>query len=181
MLTLLDCFGAERSGIAGSLFRKLWIEWPVKRAALVTTISTASKEDIVKYAGCSPDKVRVIGVAISNQYKRVDKTFNAECPSLLQVGTSTNKNIERLAEALVGLNCRLVVVGNLNASQLTALQEYRIDFQNRSGLTQEELIQAYVDCDVVTFVSTFEGFGMPILEGNAVAQPGVTSTCGSMA
>ncbi len=180
VLTLLDCLGAERSGVSGVAFRKLWIEWPVARSRIVTTISEASKLDIIKYSGCSADKVRVIGVAISPAFRRVDRPFQAECPTLLQVGTSPNKNLERLAEALAGISCRLIIVGKLNPSQMAALQKSRVDFQSRVGLTQEELVQAYVDCDVVAFVSTFEGFGMPILEGNAVGRPVITGNCTSM-
>jgi glycosyltransferase involved in cell wall biosynthesis len=180
VLTLLDCFGAERSAINGVLFRKLWIEWPVARSRMVTTISEASKLDIIKYSGCSADKVRVIGVAISPTFQRVDRPFQSECPTLLQIGTSPNKNLERLAEALTGISCRLIIVGKLNPSQMAALRNFRIDYQSRVGLTQEELVQAYVDCDLVTFVSTFEGFGMPILEGNAVGRPVITGNCTSM-
>ncbi len=114
VLTVLDCFGVEeRRGLNGKLFRKLWIEWPVYRSRLVTTISQASKQDIVRLTGCSPDKVVVIGVAISPGFQPVDKPFCSDYPRILQVGTSPNKNIERLAQALQGIPCKLVVVGRL--------------------------------------------------------------------
>ncbi len=180
ILTILDCIGADRGGVKGWFYRKLWIEWPVSRAAYVTTISSASKSDIVKYARCRPEKVIVTGVAISHAFQRSDKPFNRTKPRLLQIGAAHNKNIERLAEAIQGLTCELRIIGKINDSQRNALVHHGIDFTEATGLTESELIAEYQQCDIVTFVSTFEGFGMPILEGNAIGRPVITGNCTSM-
>ena len=37
------------------------------------------------------------------------------------------------------------------------------------------MIQEYKDADLISFPSTFEGFGMPIIEGQAVGRPVITS------
>ena len=42
------------------------------------------------------------------------------------------------------------------------------------------MIQAYCDSDVVVFASTYEGFGLPILEANATGRPVITSRFLSM-
>jgi glycosyltransferase involved in cell wall biosynthesis len=34
----------------------------------------------------------------------------------------------------------------------------------------------YVYCDIVSFISLFEGFGMPIIEANKIGRPVITST-----
>ncbi len=180
VLTILDCIGADRGGWKGWLYRKIWFEWPVARCKIVTTISEASKSDIVRYTGCSPDKVVVTGVAISESYQPSPKPFNVERPRLLQLGTAPNKNIERLAEALAGLSCELRIVGELNPSQKAALEHHKVEFSQASRLSQAELLAEYNACDVVVFASTFEGFGMPILEGNAVGRPVITGNCTSM-
>jgi glycosyltransferase involved in cell wall biosynthesis len=181
VVTILDCIDVDtRKGIGGWLYRKLWFEWPVARSQFVTTISEASKRDIVRLTGCSPEKVVVTGVAISTRYKREDRDFNMACPTILQIGTASNKNIERLAAALEMIPCRLIVVGELSESQQHALTKHSIEFENHLRLSDDELLLKYIQCDIVAFVSTFEGFGMPILEGNAVGRVVVTSNCTSM-
>jgi len=42
------------------------------------------------------------------------------------------------------------------------------------------MVQQYVDADILTFVSTYEGFGMPIVEANVVGRPVLTSNISSM-
>jgi glycosyltransferase involved in cell wall biosynthesis len=181
VLTILDCLDAEtKRGLGGWLFRKLWFQWPVKRCAVITTISEASKGDIVRITGCHPDKVVVTSVAISDQFKRIDRTFHQDCPTILQVGTSKNKNIERLAAALEGIKCRLVVIGRLSDSQHASLVQNKIQFENLVGLSDAELLQQYDRCDVVAFASVLEGFGMPIVEGNTVGRVVVTGNRTSM-
>lgn len=181
LLTILDCIGVDtRKGLSGWLYRKVWFEWPVNRCQLITTISEASKADIVRYTGCDPGKVVVTGVAISTEYRPSPKAFRSAKPRLLQLGTAPNKNIERLAESLAGISCELRIIGELNESQLAALELHKIEFTQASRLSQAELLDEYQACDIVTFASTFEGFGMPILEGNAVGRPVVTGNCTSM-
>ena len=38
----------------------------------------------------------------------------------------------------------------------------------------------YEDCDLVSFVSTYEGFGLPIVEANAVGRPVVAGNLSSL-
>ena len=57
----------------------------------------------------------------------------------------------------------------------------KIDFEWRVELTQAEIIQQYIECDVVVFVSLYEGFGVPIIEANAMERVIVTGNCSAMA
>jgi len=41
-------------------------------------------------------------------------------------------------------------------------------------------LAAYRECDLVVFASSYEGFGLPILEANATGRPVVTSNVCSM-
>jgi glycosyltransferase involved in cell wall biosynthesis len=47
-------------------------------------------------------------------------------------------------------------------------------------LTDEELVEAYRRCDMVVFASLYEGFGLPILEAQAMGRPVITSNFGAM-
>ena len=50
----------------------------------------------------------------------------------------------------------------------------------KSNLTKEEVVQKYIDADILVFGSLFEGFGMPIIEANAVGRAVVTGNCSAM-
>jgi glycosyltransferase involved in cell wall biosynthesis len=47
-------------------------------------------------------------------------------------------------------------------------------------LTDGELVEAYRRCDMVVFASLYEGFGLPILEAQAMGRPVITSNFGAM-
>jgi len=42
------------------------------------------------------------------------------------------------------------------------------------------MYKQYVECDLLLFASTYEGFGLPIIEAQSVGRPVVTSNFGSM-
>jgi glycosyltransferase involved in cell wall biosynthesis len=181
VLTILDCVCLDRHrGWRQAVLRWLWFELPTRRAAVVTTISAASKREILKYTTCPPDKIRVIPCCVSPAFRPAPRTFNADCPTILQIGTAPNKNIERLAAALAGVRCRLRIVGTLAQPQADAIRTAGIDCVVSERLTDEEIVEAYAAADIVSLVSTYEGFGLPIVEANAVGRPVVTANLSSM-
>ncbi len=181
ILTILDCGFMDRTeGFKRSLLKFFWLTIPVARAKYLTAISEATKMDILKYTGCQADKVTVIPVAVDEIYRPLPKQFNTNCPRILQIGTAPNKNVERLIQAIEGIECILVVIGKLTESQATLLVDREIRFINRMNLTREELYDEYDKADIVTFVSTFEGFGMPIIEANCVERPVLAGNNSSM-
>ena len=78
------------------------------------------------------------------------------------------------------MRCVLSVIGPGDSTIRRLIDEYDVDVESSEGLSEETLIQEYVACDMLVFVSTYEGFGMPILEANAVGRPVVTSNVTSM-
>ena len=60
------------------------------------------------------------------------------------------------------------------------LEETGISYENYFNLPYDEVIQQYELCDMVCFASTYERFGMPIIEGNAVGRPVVAGNVASM-
>jgi glycosyltransferase involved in cell wall biosynthesis len=180
--TILDCVSVARSsGLKRELLRLFWVTLPVRRCAVVTAISEATRQEVLRLVpGCPPEKIVVVPVAISSRFQRSPKPFDTGCPRILQLGTADNKNVPRLIEALQGLPCRLDIIGRHVPEYEAQLKRLGIDYSYRWHLPDDEILRAYQQADIVSLVSTYEGFGMPILEGQAVGRPVITSDILSM-
>ncbi|MEM9886211.1 MAG: glycosyltransferase family 1 protein [Bacteroidota bacterium] len=182
ILTVLDCgfMHQDRSNISKKVYQWFWLKLPVARSRYVTAISKATKDDVVRFTNCDPGKVKIVPVAISPLYQAKPKPFNQKKPRLLHIGTNPNKNLVRLIEAIEGISCHLTIVGKLSQEYLDKLRQHQIEYSNVFNITDEEMVQQYEQCDILTFISTYEGFGMPIVEANAVERPVITGNLTSM-
>jgi glycosyltransferase involved in cell wall biosynthesis len=179
--TILDCvFVASSSGLKRTLLKYFWLTVPVRRSRFITAISTATKEEILRYVPCDPAKIVVIPVAISKRFVPQPRVFNKTKPLILQIGAAHNKNIPRLIQALANIPCTLRIIGKQSDEYEQLLKKYDVDYLYEWGLTKEEMINTYVNADIVTLLSTYEGFGMPILEAQATGRPVITSNILSM-
>jgi glycosyltransferase involved in cell wall biosynthesis len=181
VLTIHDCCSLERlTGIKRWLMQILWFALPIRRSAAVTVVSEETKRQLLRYVRVSENKVFVIPNTISPVFRRCDRTFRQECPRILHIGTKENKNLTRLVTALRGLRCHLHIIGSPSEKQMTELQSAGVRFDISSNLSELGVYDCYCNADLVAFVSTYEGFGMPIIEANAVGRPVVTSNTSSM-
>jgi glycosyltransferase involved in cell wall biosynthesis len=181
LLTIHDCvFLYSASGMKRRILKWLLLDMPVRRCRMITTISEATKKDILRFTGCPPEKVVVIPDPVPDTIHYVPAAFRSQEPVILFVGTTENKNLVRTAEALSGIPCHLYIVGQLLPSQLEALARHGIRYTSCSGLTDEEMAAQYLDADLVLFPSTFEGFGLPIVEGQKAGRPVITSDLSPM-
>jgi glycosyltransferase involved in cell wall biosynthesis len=159
----------------------LFLDLPVKRLKYITTVSETTKKSIIEKTGCPPEKIRVIGNPVQEHYlKSKKKQFNKACPTILQIGITPNKNIPNLIKALEGINCRLRIIGNLTDDLVSALKAGNINYENAFGLDDSEMRNEYENADIVSFCSTFEGFGLPIIEAHAMQTPVITSALSPM-
>ena len=83
-------------------------------------------------------------------------------------------------KALKGIKCHLKVIGILDKGQRQLLEDSGLSYDSDGNVSEEAMYRAYCDADLVSFVSTYEGFGMPIIEAQWVERPVVTSNCSSM-
>lgn len=150
-----------------------WLYIPIKLANKVTCISNETKRNVLQYI--KTDKITVIYNPIDPTFKYVPKIFNKECPTILHIGTYWNKNLERTIQALEGINCHLRIIGEIDLHILRLLKEKNIKFSNAKNLSDEEIRQEYINCDIVNFPSIYEGFGMPVIEGQQTGRIVITS------
>ena len=153
---------------------------PVWRSAVVAVNSEFTKQELIRITDCKASKVIVAYCPIAPIFQPYPKEFNSEKPTLLQIGVMPNKNLLRLAEALKEIPCKLKIIGSPDAETRQQLTGYEIDFDHEADLSDEELLQKYIDCDMLTFVSTFEGFGMPIIEAQWIERPVITGNISAM-
>ncbi len=162
------------------LLRQLWFWIPAIIAKKITVISEFSKNELEKVIPFAKKKISVIHNPVKEEIKYSPKTFCKEKPVILHLGTKSNKNLERTIVAIKNINCTLYIIGKLTDTQWKLLEKYNIDYINKFHIPFQEIIEAYQQCDMVSFVSTYEGFGMPIVEAQATGRPVITSNCCSM-
>jgi glycosyltransferase involved in cell wall biosynthesis len=162
------------------LARWLYFSLPLRRCRFVTAISECTRERLVGLFPFVANKIVVIPDCVPDGFAPRLKAFNKDCPRILQIGARTNKNLERVARALQGERCVLHVIGRLSQTQRRLLEDHGVSHENSVDLSDEALLQAYEEADLVVFASLAEGFGLPIIEANAMGRAVVTSNLSPM-
>jgi len=181
ILTIHDCDHLSMlTGLKREIFFWLWWRWPVARARFVTVISEFTRRDLVRVLGRDPGNLVVIPDPVSPAFTPAPKSFPERTPRILHLGTKPNKNLSRIAAALNGIPCHLRIVGRLDETQKRALRENRVNYSAVERIDDDAMVQEYREADMVLFASTFEGFGLPIVEAQATGRPVITSSVASM-
>jgi len=177
ILTIHDCRGMEaKSFFKRKMFLFFWLKIPVAYSTHITVVSEKTKNDVIKYTNCDPSKISIIPSTISHLFQRSDKEFNSKKPNILQFIAAPNKNALRVVESLSGISCKLILLGKTSDNEIfDVVKSLGIDYEHHYNLSLNEVVELYKKSDIVSFPSTYEGFGMPILEGQAVGRPILTS------
>jgi glycosyltransferase involved in cell wall biosynthesis len=162
-------------GLTRWIYFFFWLWWPIRRVKAVTVVSEAIANELNTYIPGCRSKITVIPNPLGSQFRYTPKPFNERAPRVLFIGTSKNKNLDRASRALQGLNCTLVIVGLISPAQIKALNQLNLRWKGYSELTADELLRQYLEADLLLFPSLYEGFGLPIIEAQAVGRPVITS------
>ncbi|MDQ6664671.1 MAG: glycosyltransferase family 4 protein [Acidobacteriota bacterium] len=168
-----------------------WFELPfwrmllfaaVRRSTKLIAVSEATKSDLMRYYNVPSGHVRVIGHSADPKMFGLAKLDRAQPPYLLAVSTlHPHKNLDRLLRAfaefrLLRPDFRLVVAG-LRGFDTRHLESLRTslgldDAVRFTGwIPREELYSLFAHARAFIYPSTFEGFGMPVIEALAAGLP----------
>lgn len=164
----------NRAGLRRSVLGRLFFRAPARRAKRTVAISEATRDGLVLITGELGDKIVVIPNPVPPGYSEQPKQM-AERPRILQIGTAPHKNLERTAEAISGLDVHFRIIGKLSETQRSLLDGLELDFSSIDYVDDRSMLEEYIAADIVVFCSLFEGFGMPIIEAQAIGRPVVTS------
>lgn len=180
-----------------------WIKFGrVAKAAWVIADSAATKGDLQRLLGIPGSRISVIPLGVEDRFHpaqdpghlaSVRATYRLPADYVLFVGTlEPRKNLPALLRAFARLRgrgatagCHLVLVGGWGWQ----VREIREALARHGGhgdvhvlgfVADEDLPALYAGAKLFVFPSTYEGFGLPVLEAMACGVPVVTSTRSSL-
>ena len=175
--TFLDFYSMQRlKSIKKLIYKIFWIKIPFLKSESVITISNNTLRELNNYIDIKgKKKIHVIGISVSNNFKKKLKKKISKTPKILVVGTSINKNILNIITSLKNIYCELILVGQLNDQIINELNLNNIKYRNLVSIKMKKLIYEYYNSDILLFPSNYEGFGVPILEAQTIGRPVITS------
>lgn len=170
-------------------------------ALRVIAVSEHTRRDLVRLHGVDAARIDVVHHGVDHQRfharaavgerARVAELFGTDAPYVLYMGAADpRKNVALLLEAFARARrapeLRLALVGPLDrARPALEAQAQSLGIRDRvliTGWVPEPLLAAlYRQCELHVFPSSYEGFGLPVLEALACGAPTLTSTASSLA
>ncbi len=167
-----------------------------KRATGLSTVSEYSKRDMVKFYRIKPDKIQVIPEGVDTKvFRPVEdavglaewrrKIFGVDVPFIVYVGKPTERrNLSALIKAFAELKKEnlphkllLVGTGLPGASPFRrVIEELKLEDEvfTADYITHREMFLVYNAASLFVYPSSYEGFGMPVLEAMACGTPLIT-------
>lgn len=164
-------------------FWKLLLWASAHRSRRLIAVSEATRADLLQFYKLRPERVSVVPHGVNAEFFGLDRSKTE--PYFLCVSTlHAHKNIERLIRAYASKPRaeKLILAGlrGFHTAAIEALIE-SLGVGERVKITgwvpRAELMQLYARARAFVYPSTFEGFGMPVLEAMAA---GIPVTCSAI-
>lgn len=174
------------------------IKYAAQYSDYIITVSENSKKDIIETLNCSPKKIIVIPNGVNyeefnvpipkNQIENIKKKYHLPNKFILYMGgMRKHKNVDKLIKAYSKLDSQIKNEYNLIISQgttelrnlVTKLgQNEYINFT--PFIEEQDKVAVYQAANLFVFISSYEGFGIPVIEAQAAGTPVLTSSTSSL-
>lgn len=153
----------------------------IRKADYVVCISESTRCDLHRFLPDVPrEKTRVIHNGVSEAFHILPDVQHEDFA--LFVGKRDRyKNFDSLIEPLGRLGKRLVIVGNpLTSQEKEELAVHRVRYEHIDFVNEEQLNHLYNRADCLLYTSSYEGFGLPILEAQLAGCPVIAMNTSSI-
>ena len=167
-----------------------------RRATIVCTVSEHSKKDMVRFYGVNPEQINVVPEGVDTRTFRPMqdpqtltrwrvKTFGLDTPYIVYVGKPIERrNLSALIKAFALIKRKktfphklLIVGSDLDGTspfrQVIATENVSKDVIIFGYVDHQEMPLVYNSADLLIYPSSYEGFGMPVLEAMACGTPAI--------
>ncbi|MDD5508079.1 MAG: glycosyltransferase family 1 protein [Bacteroidales bacterium] len=171
-----------------------------RKAQRIATVSNYSKNDITRLYGISPDVIDVVYNGANEVFRPLDEPekaavrekYTGGAPYYIFIGAlHPRKNLSSLFSAFDVFRhrhtsaCKLMIVGSRMwwtrpIRDAYESMEHKNDVIFTGRLALEELHQVLASAHALTYVSYFEGFGIPVVEAFACHTPVIASNLTSL-
>jgi glycosyltransferase involved in cell wall biosynthesis len=157
--------------------------WQAARTSKhLIAVSQATRRDVLAHYHLPPDAVSAVTHGVEREFFSLVRNRDEKRPYILCVSTlHPHKNLDRLVRVFARLQSgyprlRLVLAG-MRGFHTQQIEKQISDFGLRASvdvtgwIAREHLYDLYRRAAVFVYPSTFEGFGMPVLEALAAGLP----------
>ena len=157
----------------------------ISRSDAVICISQNTAVDLQRYCPVRPEKIHVIYNGVSDRYMPLDSLPKDSSQTILFVGARSGyKNFALAVQSLAKLpDYRLSIIGGgaLNAKEKALLALYLEGrYKHYMYLTDAELNLQYNSAHCLLYLSSYEGFGIPVIEAMRTGCPVVAMNSSSI-
>jgi glycosyltransferase involved in cell wall biosynthesis len=198
MVTVHDAVFETQKENYSFIFQKTlqYIVWPsVRKASRVLTVSNDAKQQISERININEDRINVTYLGVKSKFSAKYNTGESKGPFFLYVGVmEKRKNLLRAIEAFQTVkekytDLKFYIVGqpapfqhlddSNNIKVLINKLKLEDSVQLLGYVDDDELASLYSNAFALIFISTYEGFGLPIIEGFSTGIPVLTSKGGA--